>query len=126
MKNWFVCFGVAVLICSCGNRQARTGKIISSDKMQAVMWDILQAEAYTDFYLKKDSSKMSLQNAGLQKKIFELHQISKEDFYTSFDFYSNHSGDMRIILDSVSSKAERQRNKMMEKRFSPAAIHPEK
>ena len=116
-----------VLIFSCDNKQAKEGKILGSGKMQAVMWDILQAEAYTDFYLKNDSSKsVLLQNAALQKKIFSLHQISKEDFYKSYDYYSSHSSDMRIMLDSISVKAERQRNKMMERKYSPAhLIKPE-
>jgi len=115
----FFCF--SILMYSCGNKKAKEGRIISNDKMQAVMWDILQAEAFTDIYLKKDSSKnILLQNAALQNKIFELHQISKEDFYRSFDYYSAHAGDMRTLLDSVSAKAERQRNKVIEKRYSPA------
>jgi Domain of unknown function (DUF4296) len=114
----FLCF--SALIFSCSNKQAPKGKILSSDKMQAVMWDMLQAEAYSEFYLKKDSSKnIFLQNAALQKKIFSLHQVSKEDFYKSYDYYSSHSSDMRIILDSISIKAERQRNKMMERKYSP-------
>ncbi len=117
---WF-----AVLLVSCKSKQVPDGKILSSDKMQAVMWDMLQADAYTEFYLKKDSSKnIFLQNAALQKKIFSLHQISKEDFYKTYDFYSSHSSDMRILLDSISAKAERQRNKMMEKKYS--SDHPAK
>jgi hypothetical protein len=117
---WF-----AVLLVSCKNKQVPDGKILSSDKMQAVMWDMLQADAYTEFYLKKDSSKnIFLQNAALQKKIFSLHQISKEDFYKTYDFYSSHSSDMRILLDSISAKAERQRNTMMGKKYS--SDHPPK
>jgi hypothetical protein len=108
-----------ILLFSCGNKKASKGKILSSNKMEAVMWDMMQADAYTEFYLKKDSSKKSLENAALQKKIFSLHQINKEDFYTSFEYYSNHSSDMRILLDSISAKAERQRNKMLERKYSP-------
>jgi hypothetical protein len=108
------------LLTSCGNKKTGEGKILSSDKMQAVMWDFIQADAFTEFYLKKDSSKnVSQQPAALQKKIFALHQVTKEDFYTSFNYYSNRSSDMRILLDSISAKAERQRNKMMEKRYAP-------
>jgi hypothetical protein len=114
-----------VLLFSCSNKQAPEGKMLSSDKMQAVMWDILQADAYTEFYLKKDSSKNSfLQNAALQKKIFSLHKVNKEDFYKSYDYYSSRSSDMRILLDSISAKAERQRNKMVQRKYSPN--HPRK
>jgi len=115
---------ISMLLLSCGKNQSSEGNILSADKMQAVMWDFIQADAYTEFYLKKDSSKnASLQNAALQKKIFSIHKITKEDFYKSFDYYSGHSSDMRTILDSISAKAERQRSKMMERKYSP---HPTK
>jgi len=115
---------ISMLLLSCGKNQSSEGNILSADKMQAVMWDFIQADAYTEFYLKKDSSKnASLQNAALQKKIFSIHKITKEDFYKSFDYYSSHSSDMRTILDSISAKAERQRSKMMERKYSP---HPTK
>ncbi len=131
MKMPVIWFCIIVLLFSCGSKQVPEGKVLSSDKMQAVMWDIIQAEAYTDFYLKKDSTKnIFLQNAALQKKIFLIHQISKEDFYKSYDFYSSHSNDMRILLDSISVKAERQRNKMTEKKYSrdhrPALSEPQR
>ena len=126
MKTFIIMFFISfTLLISCRSKPAGEGKILSSDKMQAVMWDFIQADVFTEFYLKKDSSKnASLQNAALQKKIFALHQVSKEDFYTSFDYYSNRSSDMRILLDSISAKAERQRNKMMEKRYSPKPFQP--
>ena len=124
MRMLVICLCLIVLLFSCGNKQPE-GKILSSDKMQAVMWDILQAEAYTEFYLKKDSTKnLLLQDAALQKKIFLIHQVSKEDFYKTYDFYSNHSSDMRILLDSISAKGERQRNKMIQRKYSPD--HPVK
>jgi hypothetical protein len=119
MKKGALLFCISALLFSCGSNQPAEGRILSSVKMQDVMWDFLQADAYTEFYLKKDSSKnIFLQNAALQKKIFSLHQITKEDFYKSFDYYNNHSSDMRIILDSVSAKAERKRNKMLERKYS--------
>lgn len=124
MRMLVICLCLIVLLFSCGNKQPE-GKILSSDKMQAVMWDILQAEAYTEFYLKKDSTKnLLLQDAALQKKIFLIHQVSREDFYKTYDFYSSHSSDMRILLDSISAKAERKRNKMVERKYSPN--HPVK
>jgi Domain of unknown function (DUF4296) len=122
---------LCVLFFSCGRKQVPEAKMLSSEKMQAVMWDIFQAEAYTEFYLKKDSTKnLFIQNAALQKKIFSIHQVSKEDFLKTYDYYSNHSNDMRILLDSVSAKAERQRNKMIERKYSkdhkPSTSEPQR
>jgi hypothetical protein len=125
MRIASVCCCLIFLLVSCGSKKVPEGKVLSTDKMQAVMWDILQAEAYTDLYLKKDSSKnIFLQNAALQKKVFLLHKISKEDFYKSYDYYSNHSAEMRILLDSISVKAERNRSKMMEQKYAHPSPSP--
>ena len=91
--------------------------------MQAVLWDVLQANAFTQNFIARDSSADdSLQNAILQEKIFVLHKISREDFYTSYRYYMDKPGDMKKILDSVVAKAERNRTKIMQERYArPAA-----
>ena len=88
------------------------------EKMQAVLWDILQAEAFTGSFIKKDSSKNeAAENAALQKKIFELHAISREEFTSSYDYYSAQPELMRSMLDTMSARAERERNKVMKDRY---------
>jgi len=102
---------------SCNDKKPE-GKVLPKEKMQAVLWDVLQADAFTGNFIKKDSSKNEgAENASLQKKIFELHKISREDFTTSYDYYSSHPEQMKIMLDSMSAKAERDRNKIMKERY---------
>ncbi|MEN9569549.1 MAG: hypothetical protein RL172_780 [Bacteroidota bacterium] len=118
MTKTVVCiFGAWLLLAtSCSSDK---GKVLSPQKMEVVMWDFLQADTYTEFYLKKDSSiNATLKNAALQQKVFELHKISKEDFYKSYQYYNNKPEEMRMILDSVSAKAERKRSMMMERKYS--------
>lgn len=108
-----------VLLYSCGDKQKdRKGEILSTGKMQVVLWDMLQADAFTQNFIKRDSSKNVLvENAALQKKIFELHKINREDFYTSYDYYTMHPDIMKIILDSIAVKAERDRGKLMKEKY---------
>jgi phosphorylcholine metabolism protein LicD len=115
----FVCVLSFVLLYSCRDKNKNAeGKILTAKEMQSVMWDILQADAFTQNFIKKDSTKKDqLENAALQKKIFELHKIKREDFYTSYNYYTAHPDEMRKILDSINAKAERGRNKMMEQRY---------
>lgn len=97
--------------------------LLELPKMQAVMWDVIQLEAYAQLIVAPDTTKMTAKkNASLQQKIFSLHGISKEQYYKSYEFYSVHPEIMRIILDSITTKADRNRGKMMEKRYGkPAA-----
>lgn len=107
-----------ILTCTSCNDRQKQGVVLSKEKMQAVLWDMLQADAFTSNFIKKDSSKNEAkENAALQKKIFELHKISREDYITSYDYYSTQPELMKIMLDSMSAKAERDRNKLMQERY---------
>lgn len=76
--------------------------IIKPEKMEAVFWDVIRADVLVTDYSKKDSSVSPLfQNIALQKKIFHLHGVTKEQFYKSFDYYAEHPGMMTVLLDSV-------------------------
>jgi Domain of unknown function (DUF4296) len=45
----------------------------------------------------------------LQQKIFAVHKISKEEFYKSYEFYKTHPNIMQPMLDSLISKATREK-----------------
>ena len=101
-----------------GCKNPPEGKLLPPKKMQVVMWDVLQADAYAELYIKKDSLKsLPAASAALQQKVFDLHHISKDDFYRSYKYYSDKPDEMRIILDSVSAKAERNRNNVLQKQY---------
>jgi Domain of unknown function (DUF4296) len=111
-------FFLLLFTCLSCNDKKQEGNIVSKEKMQAVLWDILQAEAFTANFIKKDSTKNeAAENAALQKKIFDLHKISRQDFTKSYDYYSSQPEQMRSMLDSMSAKAERERNKVMKERY---------
>ena len=113
-----IAFFLLLFTCHSCNEKKQEGNIVSKEKMQAVLWDILQAEAFTANFIKKDSTKNeAAENAALQKKIFELHKISRQDFTKSYDYYSSQPEQMRSMLDSMSAKAERERNKVMKERY---------
>jgi hypothetical protein len=109
-----------LIFLSCNNRQgAEKGVILKPDKMQAVMWDMFKADAFTDRYLKPDSTKkVAEENAALQQKIFDIHKITRNDYYLSYHYYTTQPEMMRAILDSISIKAERERSSLMESRYS--------
>jgi hypothetical protein len=119
-----ICIFSFVLLYSCQRKQeAQKGEILSTAKMQLVLWDMLQADAFTENFIKRDSSKNVLvENAALQKKIFELYKISREDFYTSYNYYTTHPDVMKTILDSISVKAERDRNKLMKEKYGAKKV----
>lgn len=104
---------------SCSNRDTNIKGILSQEKMQAVMWDIIGADVFTEQYIKKDSLKNSaIENMQLQNKIFALHKVSRDDYYRSYDYYITHTNKMKTMLDSMAAKAERNRSKIMEQQHN--------
>ena len=119
IKYLFFILVILIFLSACNKKMP----LLELPKMQAVMWDVIQLEAYAQLIVAPDTTKMTAKkNALLQQKIFSLHGISKEQYYKSYEFYSVHPEIMRIILDSITTKADRNRGKMMEKRYGkPAA-----
>ena len=97
---------------SCGNKNKIPSGILKPDKMQAVLWDVIRAGAFTAEFIKKDSAKDAVQeNLKLQQKIFAIHHISKNDFYKSYGYYKSNAGQLKVMMDSMIVQAERNKNK---------------
>jgi Domain of unknown function (DUF4296) len=105
-------FLIALFICGCGGDGDIPANVLKPDKMQAVMWDIVRADVFTSEFIKVDSTKDLLrENLQLQKKIFELNKTSREQYYTSFEYYKNKPELMREMLDTMVARVNRGRNK---------------
>jgi len=105
-------FLMIVLFASCGKNKM-SSDILKPDKMQAVFWDILRADAFTEDFQKKDSTKnANEENVKLQKQVFLIHNTSREQFYKSYDYYKQQPDLMKTLLDSIINKANRERSQI--------------
>lgn len=83
------------------------------------MWDMIQLEAYTQQPAVIDSLKRRKTSIyGLQQQILTLHGVNKDQYLKSYKYYNDHPESMRNILDSIAVNAERDRDKIMAKKFS--------
>ena len=98
-----------IALAGCSSNDRLPSGILKKEKMQAVFWDVIQAQAFTSHFIKKDSANLEIENAKLQQQIFAIHKISKEDFLKSYNYYAGHTELMRTLLDSITSKAEREK-----------------
>jgi hypothetical protein len=107
-----------IIFFSCNSKSTLPKDIIKPEKMQAVLWDYFQADAYTEQFIKKDSTKnYVLENINLQNKVFDIHKVSKEEFYRSYNYYKSNPELMRPLLDSILFKAESKRTSIMNKKY---------
>ena len=86
---------------SCSHNKIPDG-VLKPEKMQAVFWDILQADIFTNEFFNKDSARdLKKQNARLQLLIFKKHGIAQEQFYKSYKYYLDHANVMKDMIDTM-------------------------
>lgn len=108
MRKLRILLAGLIFLYSCGNKEEVPAGLLKPVKMQAVLWDVIKADAYTTEFIKKDSSKdATAENLKLHQQIFAIHKITKADFYSSYDYYKKNTADFKIIIDSMVIQAER-------------------
>jgi hypothetical protein len=106
--------GIVVLLgitIACTNTKKTPENILPKQKMQSVLWDMIQADRFSVLFVAKDSAKKNLQTENLKsyEKVFQIHQISKDEFVKSYKYYLTRPDLAKLIFDSIATKAERER-----------------
>jgi hypothetical protein len=95
-----------VLLFSCKSSVPKD--VLPPKKMQAVLWDVMQADEMAEYYSGKDSTFRGLaKHVDYYQKVFSIHKINKEDFTRSLTYYEDHPASFKIVLDSLQNFAER-------------------
>lgn len=95
-----------VIIFSC--KSSIPKDILPPKKMQAVLWDVMQADEMAEYYSAKDSTYRELsRHTDYYQKVFSIHKITKDDFTKSLAYYENHPAILKTVLDSLKSFGER-------------------
>src|SRR5687768_402685 len=114
MRLFFLLLVIFSLLFSCSNRDKKKPVILTQPQMERVIWDIMQVDEYANAYISRDSLKdLNKERQQLYLKVFQLHKISKDDFNASLKYYSSRPDMMKVIFDSLSSKGELQRRKLI-------------
>lgn len=117
MKSIF-CIGFLIALFSCAGNKIPPD-ILPPEKMEKLLWEQMRAEVFTKNFIAKDSAKnISQENLLLQQKIFQKYKITAASFYKSYDFYLQHDGMMKDILDSIMAKEQRGREKEIKEKDS--------
>lgn len=106
MRSVLPVIAVLIILASCSGKNRLPAGVIAKEKMEAVMWDMMQADVFlSDFVLNKDTSLNKLtEHTKLYEKIFQIHQTNREKFIQSFSYYRSHPTIMKEVLDSLITK----------------------
>jgi hypothetical protein len=105
------CLLVLAFLAGCSDKDKVPSGIIPRDQMSSILWDMVQADQYSDAYLVKDSAHVNvkMETLRLYQKVFQLHKVSLEDFKKSMHFYLDHPDMTRSLFDTVINRGNRQR-----------------
>jgi hypothetical protein len=107
----------------CSNKNGVPKGILPKDKMEQVMWDMAQADQYAALYLAKDSSRIDRkeETMRLYAEVFRLHQVTPDQFRTSYHYYLDHPELNQLLFDSVITRGVRARSEAYDR---PSQYHP--
>jgi Domain of unknown function (DUF4296) len=97
-------FFVLFLLTSCSNKEKIPKDILPKEKMQAVLWSMINAGEFLNGYVLKDSVDKETESSKVYGQVFQIHRISKEEFDKSYSYYRQHPELMKVILDSLSKR----------------------
>ncbi len=112
MKRILLIVLVGALL-SCNNSKVPKD-ILPPDKMEKVLWDMIQADRYAIQYLAKDSAKIDVKTETfkLYEEVFRIHKTNRQEFSKSFNYYMNNPKLNQVLYDSIGVQGSRLREGM--------------
>lgn len=109
MKLLAVLLLITGLFISCQSNKVPSD-IIPAEKMQTVMWQLMQSDEYVNTLVARDTTKKSsTERMRRYQQVFDLNKTSLAEFKKSYRFYMEHPDVTKVMFDSISTKATRER-----------------
>ena len=102
---------VVGLAAGCRGKNHVPSGVLPREKMESVLWDMIQADQYSSF-LTKDSAHvdLKLERLRLYEQVFLLHGVSRDQFRKSYDYYMAHPDLTEALFDSLQTRGTRLRS----------------
>ncbi|NML22663.1 DUF4296 domain-containing protein [Pseudoflavitalea sp. G-6-1-2] len=118
-----------MILAACSNKNKVPSGVMDHEEMEAVMWDMIQADRYAAISFSGDSLKRNNikdETLKVYDQVFQIHKISKEEFLKSYKFYLSRPDMLKVVFDSIATKADRRRNEEIHKpdTAKPAPMPP--
>lgn len=128
MKAGLICAGVLfVLLQACSDDKAIPKDVIPKQRMQNILWDLIQADKFTVLYVAKDSTKnVKSERIRLYEDVFRIHHTNKTEFEKSYQFYVSRPDISKVMFDSLAASANRKRSDVYSNPSSGPSLTPKK
>lgn len=97
-----------LLLVACRNGAQPDG-VLPPEKMQALLWDLMQADEVADMRMQADSLRLgnSRYYTNEYQKVLQLHGLSQKGLRNNLAYYKSHPNEFKPIIDSLQKSAER-------------------
>lgn len=112
--KYFLFIVAFIVFVSCNSNKIPPD-IISPDSMKLIMWDMSRVNALAQNQYRKDSAMFFAKSKEYYQEIFNIHHITKDEFYKSYDYYTNHPDKNKLLMDSLAAFADRKRVELYQK-----------
>ena len=124
MRGLILLLSLSFVAASCGNSNRMPEGILPSQKMETIVWQLMQSDEYVNTLLAKDSTKKSnTERMKRYSQVFELNKTSMAEFKKSYQFYMLHPDITKVVFDSIIARAGRQRSELYKPRADTAVKH---
>jgi hypothetical protein len=113
--RWVTGWLIILIIAGCVNNTKIPPGIIDKPKMEKILWDMVQADRFVANYIMTkdgDSATKKLKATETYEQVFRLNKISRDEFLKSYKFYLGRPDITKVMFDSISARADRQRNEI--------------
>lgn len=105
MHRYLYTLGILLALVSCSS----SSDTLPKEKMEKVMWDVAQSSELLNgyvYYKYPEQNRAALNDAMLQR-VFKIHDITKEQFNKTLDYYEKRPDELKTIIDTIISRQKR-------------------
>lgn len=105
MHRYLYILATLFTLVSCGN----SASVLPKEKMEKVMWDVAQSSELLNgyvYYKHPEQNRAALNNVMLDK-VFKIHNITREQFNKTLDYYEKRPDELKVVIDTIVSRQKR-------------------
>jgi len=108
MKKALLLLGIVILGYSCNNKGEAPEKLLSRDKMEDILWDLMRADLFINNYMLVKDTALDKKKQGIElySQILKLHKVSQDQFRESFLYYRSQPDELKVLMDSLSHHSD--------------------
>jgi hypothetical protein len=120
MRSYLTILIIILATAACSDTDKIPADVIPKQKMETILWQLLQTDEFLNSYVLKDSAT----NADKERmqhynEIMRLNKTTQQEFKKSYDYYMAHPSVSKAMFDSISARGNRQRTEGFKPKNKP-------